>query len=110
MGTSHLLWELERLKEVKGYEGMYNTWKMMVEDGTHFLAQRSVSMDGFYQAPNDDVHSSRMQGMILAPYHMELMDHIHMTISMIIFSRSYETSTSYPCYGCSQTSSYNCSR
>ena len=64
MGTSHLLWELERLKEVKGYEGMYNTWKMMVEDGTHFLAQRSVSIDGFYQAPNDDVHSSRMQGII----------------------------------------------
>jgi len=71
MGTSHLLWELERLKEVKGYEGMYNTWKMMVEDGTHFLAQRSVSMDGFYQAPNDDVHSSRMQD------HMKLQRHIH---------------------------------
>ena len=70
MGTSHLLWELERLKEVKGYEGMYNTWKMMVEDGTHFLAQRSVSIDGFYQAPNDDVHSSRMQGITLNPYQL----------------------------------------
>ena len=73
MGTAHLLWELERLKGVKEQEGLYNTWKMMIEDGTHFLAQRSVSIEGFYQSPNDDVHSSRMQGNILHPSYLMLL-------------------------------------
>lgn len=76
MGTSHLLWELERLKEYKGQEGLYNTWKMMIEDGTHFLAMRSVSIEGFYQNPNDDIHSSRMQGTIQSTKLLQSTDNV----------------------------------
>ena len=61
MGTGHLWWEHERLREFKGQPGLYKLWKELIESHNHYLAMRDVYMDKFFENPNDIVHSCRLQ-------------------------------------------------
>jgi thymidylate kinase len=70
-GTGHLLWELERLKEVCNQPHYYDTWKALYDDGMHYLKMRNVDLGDFFANPNDPIHSCRMQD------HMKLQRHIH---------------------------------
>merc|ERR1712226_1488406 len=61
MGTGHLWWEHERLREVKDQPGLYTLWKELIQSHNHYLAMRDVYMDKFFENPNDIVHSCRLQ-------------------------------------------------
>lgn len=71
MGAGDLWWELNRLKDFKGQEGLYQVHADLCKEKHHWLAMRDVYMDQFFEDPKNMVHSCRMQD------HMKLQRHIH---------------------------------
>jgi len=97
-GTSHLLWELERLKTVCGQDAMYNTWKDLNDEGLHYLAMREVSLENFYANPHDPVHSCRMQDHMKSQRHIHSMDalrHLLLTAEGVITDRTHHSDYCY---------------
>ena len=61
MGAGDLWWELNRLKDFKGQEGLYQVHADLCQEKHHWLAMRDVYMDQFFEDPKNMVHSCRMQ-------------------------------------------------
>jgi len=98
MGKGDLMWELTRLRDFKGENNLYNTWKMLIEEGHHYLAMRSVDMQKFYENPKDHVHSCRMQDHMKLQRHIHTMDclyHLLTTAQGTITNRTYHSDYCY---------------
>lgn len=97
-GAGHLLWELERLKEVCNQPHYYDTWKALYDDGMHYLKMRNVDINEFYANPKDPIHSCRMQDHMKLQRHIHSMDalrHLLTTAEGVITNRTYHSDYCY---------------
>jgi len=94
MGTGHLWWEHERLREFKDQPGLYTLWAELIQSHNHYLAMRDVYMDKFFENPTDIVHSCRLQDHMKLQRHIHSMDalfHLLTTATGTITNRTYHS-------------------
>merc|ERR1712130_827502 len=94
MGTGHLWWEHERLREFKDQPGLYTLWAELIQSHNHYLAMRDVYMDKFFENPTDIVLSCRLQDHMKLQRHIHSMDalfHLLTTATGTITNRTYHS-------------------